>query len=105
MSTWPNRGPPAAPAGGWKKENRTAKTVRPHPSDSSQHASSIAGVVQVSRDDDNDFCITDGGGNVDAAEIKSQGSRAGAALSVWLMMHHQQQFPLSAEWQKNPATP
>ena len=47
MSTWPNRGPPAAPAGGWKKENRTAKTVRPHPSDSSQHASSIAGVVQT----------------------------------------------------------
>ena len=48
MSTWPNRGgPPAAPAGGWKREDLNPKTVRPRRSDSSQQASSKPGAVQT----------------------------------------------------------
>ena len=50
MRAWPNRGPPAAPAGGWKRENprtpATNLTIRPTGSDSSQPASAKPGVVQ-----------------------------------------------------------
>jgi len=46
MSTWPNRGPPAAPAGGWTREDLNPKTVRPCRSDSNQQASSKPGAVQ-----------------------------------------------------------
>lgn len=53
MGTWPNRGgPPAAPAGGCKRENPKPQavplTVRPARSDSSQQASLKPGPVQFS---------------------------------------------------------
>jgi len=41
MSTWLNRGPPAAPAASWKKERPTLSR-----SDSHQPASTKAGAVQ-----------------------------------------------------------
>lgn len=30
MSTWPNRGPPAAPAGGWNNENANSQKKSDH---------------------------------------------------------------------------
>lgn len=47
MSTWPQPGvPPAAPAGGCKKDNHNTKAVRPHRPESSQPASWKVGAVQ-----------------------------------------------------------
>ena len=46
MSTWPNWGASGGPCGGWMNKVRIVKPVRPPRSDSSQQASTKAGVVQ-----------------------------------------------------------